>query len=228
VSHPTRLLLILAVAACSGPRDITVRVTVPDLEGTESPASGVPVVAVPYNRDSVIAALEAARPTPRPHTDTLDALFARFRGPFIDHFQAGQALAAVRDSVERGLAAADALAAATRRTEETRAELDRARAALATGDSLRADVRSWENSTYAAFDSVVKALSEQARRKPLVDTTDATGRAELRLPASENDWWLTARSWDVTDPNSSWTWSVRVDGDSVELNGRNGRRRPRY
>ena len=204
------------------------RVTVPDLEGTESPASGVPVVAVPYNRDSVIAALEAARPTPRPHTDTLDALFARFRGPFIDHFQAGQALAAVRDSVERGLAAADALAAATRRTEETRAELDRARAALATGDSLRADVRSWENSTYAAFDSVVKALSEQARRKPLVDTTDATGRAELRLPASENDWWLTARSWDVTDPNSSWTWSVRVDGDSVELNGRNGRRRPRY
>jgi hypothetical protein len=203
-------------------------VAIPDLEGTESPASGVPVVAVPYNRDSVIAALEAARPTPRPHTDTLDALFARFRGPFIEHFQAGQALAAVRDSVERGLATQDDLTAATRRTEETRAALEAARAALATGDSLRADVRSWENSTYAAFDSVVKALSEQARRKPVVDTTDATGLAELRLPASDSDWWLTARSWDVTDPNSSWTWSVRVDGDSVELNGRNGRRRPRY
>ena len=216
------------MAGCSGPRDITVRVTVPDLEGTESPASGVPVVAVPYDRDSVIAALEAAQSSPRPHTDTLDALFARFRGPFIDHFRAGQTLSAVRDSVERGFASEGALAAATSRAEQTRAALDAARTALAAGDSLRADVRSWENSTYASFDSVVKALSERARRKPVVDTTDATGRAELRLPASENEWWLTARSWDVTDPNSSWTWSVRVDADSVELNGSNGRRRPRY
>lgn len=216
------------MAGCSGPRDITVRVTVPDLEGTESPASGVPVVAVPYDRDSVIAALEAAQSSPRPHTDTLDALFARFRGPFIDHFRAGQALSAVRDSVERGLASEGALAAATSRAEQTRAALDAARTALAAGDSLRADVRSWENSTYASFDSVVKALSERARRKPVVDTTDATGRAELRLPASDSEWWLTARSWDVTDPNSSWTWSVRVDADSVELNGSNGRRRPRY
>ena len=216
------------MAGCSGPRDITVRVTVPDLEGTESPASGVPVVAVPYDRDSVIAALEAAQSSPRPHTDTLDALFARFRGPFIDHFRAGQTLSAVRDSVERGLASDGALAAATSRAEQTRAALDAARTALAAGDSLRADVRTWENSTYASFDSVVKALSERARRKPVVDTTDATGRAELRLPASDSEWWLTARSWDVTDPNSSWTWSVRVDADSVELNGSNGRRRPRY
>lgn len=204
------------------------RVTVPDLEGTESPASGVPVVAVPYDRDSVVAALEAAQATPRPHTATLDSLFAQFRGPFLDHFRAGQALTAVRDSVARGLADSGALATATRRSEETRAALDAARAALAAGDSLRDDVRSWENSTYAPFDSVVKALAERARRKPVVDTTDATGKAELRLPASENDWWVTARSWDVTDPNTSWTWSVRVDADSVELNGRNGRRRPRY
>lgn len=204
------------------------RVTVPDLEGTESPASGVPVVAVPYDRDSVVAALEAAQATPRPHTATLDSLFAQFRGPFLDHFRAGQALTAVRDSVARGLADSGALATATRRSEQTRAALDAARAALAAGDSLRDDVRSWENSTYAPFDSVVKALAERARRKPVVDTTDATGKAELRLPASENDWWVTARSWDVTDPNTSWTWSVRVDADSVELNGRNGRRRPRY
>ncbi|HEU4829678.1 MAG TPA: hypothetical protein VFT04_10815 [Gemmatimonadales bacterium] len=202
--------------------------TVPDLEGTESPASGVPVVAVPYDRDSVIAALEATQSSPRPHTSTLDSLFAQFRGPFIDHFRAGQALAAVRDSVERGQAGDSALAAATRRAEATRQALDSAREALAAGDSLRADVRSWENSTYRSFDSVVKALAERARRKPVVDTTDATGLAELRLPASDNDWWLTARSWDVTDPNSSWTWSVRVDADSVELNGSNGRRRPRY
>ena len=131
------------MAACSGPRDIAVRVTVPDLEGTESPASGVPVVAVPYDRDSVIAALEAAQATPRPHTAALDSLFARFRGPFIDHFRSSQAVTAVRDSLARGLSDSAALLAATRRAEATRAALDTARDVLASGDSLRADVRSW-------------------------------------------------------------------------------------
>lgn len=204
------------------------QVRVPDLDGSQSPASGVPVVAVPYDRDSLIAALEAAQPTPRPHTAALDSLFARFRDPFLAHFRAGRALEAVRDSVARGLAGEDRLAAATRHAESTRAALDSARKLLATGDSLRADVRSWENSTYESFDSVTKALADVARRKPVVDTTDATGIAELRLPASENDWWVVARSWDVTDPNMSWTWSVRVDADTVTLDAGSGRRRPRY
>jgi hypothetical protein len=224
----TIVLLLLAAAACSGPRDVTVRVMVPDLDGSESPASGVPVVAVPYDRDSVIAALEGARSTPRPHMAALDSLFAQFRGPFLDHFRASQALDAVRDSVARGLADDARLRAATRRVEATRVALDSAREVLASGDSLRADVRSWENSTYQSFDSVTKALADQARRKPVVDTTDATGYAELRIPASRNDWWVVARSWDVTDPNMSWTWSVPVQGDTVFLDAASGRRRPRY
>src|SRR5690606_18563633 len=213
---------------CSGPKDITVRVSVPDLDGRVTPASGVPVIAVPYNRDSVIRALEAAQPSPRPHTTVLDSLFARFRGPFIDHFRASQRLTAVRDSVEQGTLGPDALAAASARTDSTRAALETVRADLAAAESLRADVRSWENSTYASFDSVVKALADQAGRRPEADTTDALGIAEIRLPASDNDWWITARSWDVTDPNSSWTWHVPVKGDSISLDTTNGVRRPRY
>ena len=204
------------------------RVSVPDLEGRVVPASGVPVIAVPYNRDSVIRALEAAQSLPRPHTRVLDSLFARFRGPFIDHFRASQHLAAVRDSVEQGALGPEALAPATARTDSTRAALEAVRADLAAADSLRTDVRSWENSTYTSFDSVVKALADQAGRRPEADTTDALGIAEIRLPASNNEWWITARSWDVTDPNNAWTWNVLVEGDSISLDPTNGIRRPRY
>jgi hypothetical protein len=228
VSQPTRLLLILAVAACSGPRDVSVRILVPDLSGAATPASGVPVVAVPYDRDSVIAALEAAQATPRPHVAALDSLFARFRRPFLDHFEAGQRLEAVRDSAARGLLDERAVAAATARADSTRSALEAARKELASGDSLRADVRRWENSTYRSYDSVVRVLAERARRRPVVDTTDAVGVAELTIPASRDAWWVTARVWDVTDPNMSWTWSVRVEGDSVTLDPTNARRRPRY
>ena len=44
---------------------------------------GVGVVALPYDRDSVLASLEARAGSPRPHTARLDTLFARFRGPFV-------------------------------------------------------------------------------------------------------------------------------------------------
>ena len=78
-------------------------------------------------------------------------------------------------------------------------------------------MRAWEDSTYQTFDSLVKDLAERARRKPVVDTTDATGHAELRIPASRNDWWVTATSWDVTDPNMSWYWNMRLTGDTTAL-----------
>lgn len=199
------------------------------MEGVATPASGVAVVAVPYNRDSVVASLERAQGSARPHTAQLDSLFDRFRGPFIEHFNVGRTVAAVRDSVERGLLPDSALPTATARLERSRAALAEVRAEMAgRGDSLRAEVRLWEDSTYRTFDSVVKALAEQAGRRPVVDTTDASGNASLGLPASDVDWWITARSWDVTDPNMSWSWNVPATTDTVTLDAASGRRLPRY
>ena len=220
---------MVLLAACDGPRDVTVKVTLPDMEGVETPASGVPVVALPYNRDSLLATLERAQGSPRPNMPALDSLFAEFRGPFVEHFRAGQALNAVRDSIAAGSLPSSALDAAAARTERTRAALDRVRASVGPrADSLRTAVRAWEDSTYQSFDSIVKALNERARRKPVVDTTDGTGHATLHLPASEIDWWVTASSWDVTDPNMSWYWNMRLTGDTTVLDSRSGRRRPRY
>lgn len=220
---------MVLLAACDGPRDVTVKVTLPDMEGVETPASGVPVVALPYNRDSLLATLERAQGSPRPNMPALDSLFAEFRVPFVEHFRAGQALNAVRDSIAAGSLPSSALEAASARTERTRAALDRVRTSVGPrADSLRTAVRAWEDSTYQSFDSIVKALNERARRKPVVDTTDATGHATLHLPASEIDWWVTASSWDVTDPNMSWYWNMRLTGDTTALDSRSGRRRPRY
>ena len=227
--RPTILLVAFLLAACGGPRDVTIKVTLPDMDGVETPASGIPVVALPYNRDSVLATLERAQGTPRPNTAALDSLFGAFRGPFLEHYRAGQALLAARDSVDRGRLPESALAARIARAERSRAALESVRAAVGPrADSLRTAVRAWEDSTYRSFDSLVKDLAERARRKPVVDTTDATGHAELRIPASRNEWYVTASSWDVTDPNMSWYWNMKLTGDTTVLDSRSGRRRPRY
>ena len=208
---------------------MTIKVALPDMDGVETAASGVPVVALPYNRDSLLNALERAQGTPRPNTAALDSLFAEFRGPFVEHFLAGRALAATRDSVDGGRLPESALAGPSGRVERSRAALEAMRASvLPRADSLRSAVRAWEDSTYRGFDSLTKYLAERSGRKPVVDTTDATGHAELRIPASRNDWWVTASSWDVTDPNMSWYWNMRLTGDTTVMDARSGRRRPRY
>ena len=80
------LLLSIGFAAgltgCDGgSREVAVRVSIPDPASTETPAAGVGVVALPYDRDSVLESLEARAGSPRPDTAALDSLFARFRGP---------------------------------------------------------------------------------------------------------------------------------------------------
>src|SRR5438876_626768 len=104
-------LVLLALAACGGgPRQVAVRILVPDLEGSETPIPGVVVVALPYDRDSVLAALERRAGTGRPHAAELDSLFEAFRGPFLAFSRAAWRLERMtrrRDSlVRRGAAAA--------------------------------------------------------------------------------------------------------------------------
>src|SRR5690606_7224312 len=96
------LALLLALGACQpGARDVTVEVAVPGAAGTAIPVADLPVIALPYDRDSLIAALESAAGSPRPHQAALDSLFADFAGPY------GQAaeVSALATALERELAA---------------------------------------------------------------------------------------------------------------------------
>jgi hypothetical protein len=247
------LLLLCAMATvlfagCESRQHVAVRVSIPDLTTSETPAAGVGVVALPYDRDSVLASLEERAGTPRPHTASLDSMFARFRGPFTAYTGISHAESELRDSLRRiqlrldSLPAesrerselgvvqrrlTDSLEGTSRRVREARVALDRARTEfLSRSEDLRAAVRRWEDSTYRGWDSIVEGLARGPGRQPVTDTTDATGWAQFTLAPGK--WWIYAQAWDTSDPNSKWYWNVPADRDTVLLNSRSGKRQPRY
>ena len=224
------------------------RVSIPGLDSVETPAAGVGVVALPYDRDSLRRELEARASTPRPPTAPLESLFAAFRGPFTRYSSTSYRLNKLRDSLAdtktvldtlpraapsyadaRGVYSRlnDSLAATEARAERARAQLDSARRDFVRrSDTLRQRMRQWEDSTYQGWDSVVRGIALRTGREPVTDTTGADGWARLKL--MPGDWWIYAQSWDAGDPNATWYWNVPVTGDTVLLSSRNARRRPKF
>ncbi|HET9727749.1 MAG TPA: hypothetical protein VFP28_12590, partial [Gemmatimonadales bacterium] len=214
-------LLLAALAACEKPRPLAVRVSIPGPDSVETPVTGVGLVALPYDRDSVLHALEQRARTPRPPTAPIESLFAAFRGPFAAYSSASIRLGHLRDSLAAAKAGldslprdapayaqhyavfgrlTDSLRVAQERAERARVALDQERRTFSVrGDSLRLRMRQWEDSTYQGYDSLVQALARRAAREPVTDTTGADGWAHLTLRPGR--WWIYARSWDATDPN---------------------------
>lgn len=228
-------LLALAAACGESTRTVTVRATVLGPDSVEAPVPQLAIVALPYDRDSLRAALERAGP-PKPSTAELDSLFAAFRGPFVAYSLASARIQRLEDSVaaarqaggEPPAALLGALEESRRRRDSSRAALDAARAALTARDSaLRAPIVAWENTTFRGWDTLTARLIDRSGVEPVVDTTDATGWAELRL-APDRAWWIWAESIDVYDPHGKWYWNVPVEGDTVRLSPGNAEHRPRY
>jgi hypothetical protein len=236
------------LAGCERPRDVAVRVSIPGPDSVETPVSGVGLIALPYNRDSVLAALEASARSPRPDTTALDSLFRAFRAPFVRYTGLVQRTERLRDSLDQMRGALDSLPRNTPQyreryaafsalndsltaiqsgTERARQELDRARAEFVDrSESLRAVIRHWEDSTYRGYDSITRNLATRRREDPRTDTTRGDGWASFRLPGGE--WWIYGRSWDASDPNAEWYWNLPVAGDTLILSSRTGRQRRRY
>jgi hypothetical protein len=228
VLRPTLLLLALALLGCEGPRYVTVQVEIPDLEGTPTPLRGVTVTALPFDRDSLVQAMEREHGGSRPHVGRLDSLYDTFRGPFLDYFRADRRRAAVSDSVSKGQLPQSALDNAEAQVATAREALSKARDAVGGPiDSLRAAVSRWEDSTYRGFDSRAKALMDTTGGKPVSDTTDARGTTTLTLRPLPGGWWVSASSWDPLDPNRIWYWNVRVESDTVRLDDKSGQHRSR-
>jgi hypothetical protein len=246
--HALTAALLATLAACGGPREVAVRVSIPGPDSVETPVTGVGLVALPYDRDSVLRALETRARTPRPPTAPLESLFAGFRGPFTAYSATTYRLGKLRDSLATAKAEldtlprnapaytrihaefgrlSDSLTAGQARAERARDELDRARRKFVTrSDTLRLRMRQWEDSTYQGYDSIVRGLSLRAGHDAVTDTTGADGWAHLKLPPGR--WWVYARSWDATDPNAEWYWNLPATDDTLLLSSRNARRQPRY
>ncbi|MEP7326387.1 MAG: hypothetical protein ABI836_10600 [Gemmatimonadota bacterium] len=239
------IVLIVILAACE-PRKVEVRASIPSLDGVDAPVPNLAFIVLPYDRDSILSLLEKAAPTPRPHTARLDSLFAIWRDPFTRYARAsyraqeiGESLAVLRrrlDSLPRNApeypslygtfgALNDSLAAARLQGEPARQELERLRRRVIPAvDSLRREVTAWENSTFRGYESIVDDLTTS--RDPIADTTGANGRASLRL--KDGAWWVYAWTWDPGDPYRQWYWNVPVRGETVVLDARSGRQRPKY
>jgi len=208
----------------------------------------VVLVALPYDRDSIIAALTARAASPRPDVASLDSLFARFQRPFAAYAVAAGTATRLQDSLARMKTSLDSLprespayrklygsfvsitterAAADRRRDSLQQALKRARAAFdAPSDSTRMVLRAWEDSTYADYEKITQELASNTGLQPQTDTTGADGTTTLVL--KKGHWWIYARSWDALDPNAEWYWNIPVRRDSVTLSPDNARRRPRY
>jgi len=247
MSRVVPLTLLVFAAACRHGRTVTVQVLVPDLAGVATPIAGVVVAAVPYDRDSLIAAMEGRVSAGRPHTQTLDSLFQAFHGPFLAFSRAAwdvERVTRARDSVavaRRSTASGSALAELDARLaqlddslrrlapalERTRTELSAARDTLWPRiERLRVEARQWQLSTFDGYDTAARSLARSRMRTVSADTTDATGWATMVV--ASGPWWITARSPDPQDPNYEWYWNVPVDTDTVRLSPATGRHLPRY
>jgi hypothetical protein len=241
-------LALLFLLGCDGPRQLAVQVLVPDLRGVATPLPGVEVAALPYDRDSVLRALESRAPTGRPHTRELDSLFQAFREPFLAFARAAwdveqarrlrDSLAARRGAASPGTPGAreldlmlqhaeDSLRRLTPRLEGARSALSAARDTLWPRiEQLQAEVRRWELSAYAGYDTIVRGFARDRLKLGIADTTDTGGWASLSLNSGR--WWIYARSPDPRDPNAQWYWNVPATGDTLRLNPATGRHLPRY
>jgi hypothetical protein len=242
------VIWLMSLAACERPHVTVVTAAIPGPDSTDAPLADLAFVALPYDRDSLIAAFDARATTPRPHTEALDSVFRAFRPPFVAYTtvaheaeQWNDSLRALKqrlDSLPRNSPAykgifaryaviRDSLVAIDRRAARARFELERAREGfVATSEPLRAAIRAWEDSTYQGYQDAVDSILKAQRRDPIPDTTDAGGRAVVALPRGR--WWLYARSWDAHDPNAEWYWNVPVTSDTMRLDRHTGRSRPRY
>ena len=197
------MLIALGLAACR-PSGTVVVMTSSDAAGRSIPASSMPLVILPYDRDSVADALAAKGP-PRP--DTLPA--ARL----IDSLRAAYRATLDGSGPERAAA---------------KARFDRLRDALTPRlDSLRQVQQAWSAQVYGGYDTLTLGLIHRLLRDPFTDTTDAHGIAMVR-PPNGGPWWVTVATWDATDPYADRYWNLPLTGDTLRLTPANARRRTRF
>lgn len=197
------LLAVALLAGCHRP-DTVVILTSRGPAGEESPVAQVPIVILPYDRDSVATAL-AAKGTPRPDTLRLRSLFDTLRTAAI--------------GTSRGT------------DRERTAARDRFRALQARLgpqiDSLRRIQQGWRREVFGGYDTLTLALTHRLARDPFTDTTDLRGVAVVR-PRMSGPWWATVSTWDPADPYAEWYWNVPLLGDTIRLTTANATRRTRF
>lgn len=211
----------------------------PDATGQVGPARGVLVMALPYDRDSILTSLENEAPTPRPPTAELDSLFQVYREPFVESTRLAARAGRLRDSLRR-LEADPAQAANAAALGEALAIVETAATAAAARltllragvnpriDSLRLAMRHWEQDAFRNYADITNSLTSNRLALGISDTTSVEGKVGLWLPPGSRAWWIHARSFNSGDPNTEWYWNVPMDRERIVLDTTNAQLRRRY
>lgn len=236
------LALTPLTAACG--TSLTVEVRTEGADGATAPVENLAVEILPYDRDSLFAAMAAAADTPEPQVpaaiqarlDSVRALQATWRDVESRWNEVRDSLRTISERIE-GL---------DRRSREYREAFDRFNSmegrerslnrqrqtafdaftelqSVTQGqlDSVRAVIESWEDVAFADFADIQASLLDALGQEIHYDTTDAQGMFTTTLPSG--DWWVHTR---VTVPEGELYWNVLTGGvDTLRLTPDNAERR---
>lgn len=238
------LLAVVALTATACGSSVTVEVVTEGPDGEPQPQANLPVDFLPFDRDSVFDALDAAAETPRPEmgddlqaaSDRVFDLQAEWREAETEWTETREELRELRERLDQ-IDPRDpdyrSLYDRFGQLEGREAQLDRQRKAAfdsftaAQGevstrlDSFRVALETWEDDAYSGYYDIEVELLDGG--EVIADTTNDAGRATVSLPGGE--WWVTTRA-PVLEGELYWNVPV-PDTDTLRLDRSNATLRPR-
>lgn len=248
------VLSVLAVSAC-GPAQavVTAEIEMEEADGSGTiaqPLAGLPLLFLPFDRDQVFDSLDAAYGEPEPEIpadllaaqDRVANLQSEWRSAETTWGQGRDRLQEINRELEtlaRGSPQyrllfgefseqESVVAAAERRKDEAFANFTSLQDSILTqAAQVRVLRDNWADDAYADFGEIQLARIREAGRQPVGDTTDASGVANVSVPAGE--WWVYAR-YELPYSELYWNIRVQVEGGEpvpIRLDRSNAEVRPR-
>lgn len=250
------LLLALLVpvsgvlAACGG-GEVTVRVMSSSASQDSSrPVEGNVVTFLPYDRDSIFAAMteRAEEPEPEVPEDLLEQ-YDQVQEVGRQWRQAEQAWSQARDSLKGLSTRMDQLDTRSREYLELYKKFDQLegqvnslkqrknqlferfdslqKATLSRADSMQAVIRSWEDEAFAGYVDITDSILEDKGVEIVRDTTDEQGYVTTSLGAG--DWWVYTRHEPGPFEELYWNLHLRPgEADTLVLSRENAEVRRKF
>jgi hypothetical protein len=243
------LVLVSAALLVGCGSDVTVQVfNEAPQDGEATAAADLPVVFLPFDRDSVFEVMTAAASAPEPEVpqDLIDtfrqiaALQEEWRlkdGEWAEARDRLQTLSAELQSMDRRSRDYMQRYEEFNNLDSRVSQLDREkqaafdafdslqRSAVARADSIRIAIQAWEEEAFAGYDDAVTEILQSTGKEIYEDTTNADG--VVRRSLSGGDWWVHTR---IQIPRGEFYWNLRIDpsaGDTIRLDTSNAEDRVR-
>lgn len=227
----------MLLGACGG-GEVVVQATADVADGQVRPIPGLPVRALPYDRDAVFDSLRAIYPTPEPEIPAQLALLQDSMARAQDAWRTSEARWRTgRDSLRALQQRLDGMSRASgeyvvlfRRFSELETQVNAAQRTMdqefnrfetmqsrytSSAEEISRARDQWADAAFADVESAIEARLQASRRAEAADTTNENGIARLsRLKPGQ--WWIHAR-YDLPFEELYWNVPVNVEGEQVQI-----------